>query len=59
MDLVSLVLVLTSLTASSVLGQEENEKNCDFECPTKGKILIMINYLSPPYFSLLTRREFR
>ena len=55
MKLVSLTLVLTSLTASKVRAQEDNEKNCDFECPTKGKILIMINYLNPPYFSLLTR----
>ena len=39
-----LTLVLTGLTASSVLGQKEEEKNCDFECPTKGKIGIAINY---------------
>ena len=31
-------LVITGLTASAVLAQEEAEKNCDFECPTKGRI---------------------
>ena len=57
MKLVRLALVVTGLTASSVLGQEEDEKNCDFQCPTKGNI---INHdLTSPHFSLLTRWEFR
>ena len=50
-------LVITGLTASAVLAQEEAEKNCDFECPTKGNI---INHdLTSPHCSLLTRWEFR
>ena len=60
MKVLCLTLVLTSLSVSSVLGQEEEEKNCDFECPTKGKILITI--LTPvlsPHCPLLTRWEFR
>ena len=47
MKVLSLTLVFTSLSVSSVLGQEEEEKNCDFECPTKGKILITIFCPSP------------
>ena len=42
------------------LAQEENEKNCDFECPTKGKILITIfTPVLSPHCPLLTRWEFR